>query len=362
MITTGVKGFVEVPFACTITAATLLSTDAAATSGSIVVDIWKDTYANYPPTVADTITASAKPTLSAASKSRDTTLTGWTTAIRGGRHPRVHGGQCLDGHAGVVDLDGVRMMRAIRVALSVTVEATYMALVRVQTTAKATGAGASLAVTSAVRRPSGTRPCSLIIGRLNGISYPLATCTDNYGNPYVRAAAISQTAGTDTAAAIYRCAAVAVTGAGFTITVTHAAGVNQTGCAIEISGVGAGLVLDQIKTAIGTSADPATGVTPALTADDEIVVAAYTTSGDQASITVESVSPAWTQEFEQLASTSAGVGEADSRLLTGALGTTTSCSATFGASGNWSAALATFKAGAALAVAERVETFLMLPV
>jgi len=83
-ITTGVKGFVEVPFACTITAATLLSTDSASTAGSIVVDIWKDTYANYPPVVGDSITASAKPTLSAANKSRDTTLTGWTTAIAAG--------------------------------------------------------------------------------------------------------------------------------------------------------------------------------------------------------------------------------------------------------------------------------------
>lgn len=84
VITTGVKGFVEVPFAGTITAVTLLSTDAAVTSGSIVVDIWKDSYANYAPTVADTITASAKPTLSSAIKARDVTLTGWTTSIAAG--------------------------------------------------------------------------------------------------------------------------------------------------------------------------------------------------------------------------------------------------------------------------------------
>jgi hypothetical protein len=84
VITTGVKGFVEVPFAGTITAATLLSTDAAVTSGSIVIDVWKDTYANYPPVVGDSITASAKPTLSSAIKSRDATLTGWTTAIAAG--------------------------------------------------------------------------------------------------------------------------------------------------------------------------------------------------------------------------------------------------------------------------------------
>jgi hypothetical protein len=48
------------------------------------VDIWKDTYANYPPVVGDSITASAKPTLSSATKSRDTTLTGWTTSIAAG--------------------------------------------------------------------------------------------------------------------------------------------------------------------------------------------------------------------------------------------------------------------------------------
>lgn len=62
----------------------LLSSDAAATSGSIVIDIWKDTYANYPPTVADTITASAKPTITTATKSEDATLTGWTTSITAG--------------------------------------------------------------------------------------------------------------------------------------------------------------------------------------------------------------------------------------------------------------------------------------
>jgi ribosome-binding ATPase YchF (GTP1/OBG family) len=79
-ITTGVKGFIRVPYACTITKATLLADQA----GSIVVDVWKDSYANYPPTVADTITASAKPTLSTATKSEDATLTGWTTAISAG--------------------------------------------------------------------------------------------------------------------------------------------------------------------------------------------------------------------------------------------------------------------------------------
>lgn len=76
-ITTGVKGYVEVPYACTIQQATILLDQ----SGSIVIDVWKDSYANYPPTDADSITASAVPTVSSATKSQDSTLTGWTTSI-----------------------------------------------------------------------------------------------------------------------------------------------------------------------------------------------------------------------------------------------------------------------------------------
>lgn len=79
-ITTGVKGDIEVPFNCTIQQVTMLADQ----SGSIVVDIWKDTYANYPPTDADSITASAVPTISAATKSQDATLTGWTTSVSAG--------------------------------------------------------------------------------------------------------------------------------------------------------------------------------------------------------------------------------------------------------------------------------------
>jgi hypothetical protein len=73
-----------VPFSGTITKARVLSTDAATTSGSIVVDVWRDSYANYPPTNADSITASAPPTITAATKSEDATLTGWGTTVTAG--------------------------------------------------------------------------------------------------------------------------------------------------------------------------------------------------------------------------------------------------------------------------------------
>lgn len=79
-ITTGIVRTIQIPFACIINEVTLLADQ----SGSIVIDIWKDTYANYPPTVADTITASAKPTLSSATKAQDSTLTGWTKTITAG--------------------------------------------------------------------------------------------------------------------------------------------------------------------------------------------------------------------------------------------------------------------------------------
>jgi len=86
VITTGVKADIQVDFPCTIEEVTLL----ADVSGSIVVDIFKDTFANFPAVVGDSITASAKPTISSSDKSQDSTLTGWTTAIVAGDHIRFN--------------------------------------------------------------------------------------------------------------------------------------------------------------------------------------------------------------------------------------------------------------------------------
>ena len=77
---TGVKGYIYIPYACTINSVTLM----ADVSGSCVVDIWKVAYASFPPTVANTITASDLPTLSSQQNSQDTTLTGWTTSVSAG--------------------------------------------------------------------------------------------------------------------------------------------------------------------------------------------------------------------------------------------------------------------------------------
>ena len=83
-LTTGIKGYLEVPYACTITQASLLADQ----SGSVVVDVFRSTYSAFaPPThpvSGDKLTASAPPTISSATKSQDATLTGWTTSLAAG--------------------------------------------------------------------------------------------------------------------------------------------------------------------------------------------------------------------------------------------------------------------------------------
>lgn len=77
VITVGQKGHIEVAFPTTITGWTIVADQA----GDIVVDIWKDSYANFPPTVADTITGTEKPTLVAVQMNQDLSLTTWTTGL-----------------------------------------------------------------------------------------------------------------------------------------------------------------------------------------------------------------------------------------------------------------------------------------
>jgi hypothetical protein len=84
VITTGLKMGLVIPFACIITQATTIGVLPADTAGSIVLDIWKTTYAGAPPLNAHSITASAPPTITAARKSQDSTLTGWTTTVAAG--------------------------------------------------------------------------------------------------------------------------------------------------------------------------------------------------------------------------------------------------------------------------------------
>lgn len=79
-IQAGSKLAIMIPFDCTVTGWTLASLQ----TGSMVVDVWKDSQANFPPTVADTITGTEKPTISASNIGEDLSLSSWTTAFTQG--------------------------------------------------------------------------------------------------------------------------------------------------------------------------------------------------------------------------------------------------------------------------------------
>ena len=81
--TAGVAGYHRIPKDYTINSASIL----ASGSCSAVVDIWVDSITTDPPTDvtdADSITASAQPTLSSEVYATDGTLTGWTTSLTEG--------------------------------------------------------------------------------------------------------------------------------------------------------------------------------------------------------------------------------------------------------------------------------------
>jgi hypothetical protein len=77
-ITTGSKGFISVPYSCIINNNTIISDQ----TGSIVIDVKKAPFSNFPATTS--ICAAAKPTLASARKSTDSTLTGWDTVVASG--------------------------------------------------------------------------------------------------------------------------------------------------------------------------------------------------------------------------------------------------------------------------------------
>jgi len=77
-LTTGSKGYKQIPFDCTVTGWVVTSKE----TGSIVFDIKRSTYAGFPTT--STIAGTEKPTLSAAQKNEDLTLSTWTTSLSAG--------------------------------------------------------------------------------------------------------------------------------------------------------------------------------------------------------------------------------------------------------------------------------------
>lgn len=150
--------------------------------------------------------------------------------------------------------------------------------------------------------------------------------TDNRGNIYYSAIALS------TANKIWYCPKLTASGAPFTITiVTDPSWYTPVGdfylfaSAIEVAGVGTGLGVNQVKySASGTSGNITTGLTAPLTANEIFLCACqvFNTSDNAANtVTVESLTPAWIEEFEQVTAGSPK-GEIDTRAIRAASGTT----------------------------------------
>lgn len=81
-VTAGTVRYVQCPYSGTITGYSMF----LGASSNAVIDVWKDTYGNALPTVADTIcgAGASKPTITGATKSTDTVLPGWTTTVTSG--------------------------------------------------------------------------------------------------------------------------------------------------------------------------------------------------------------------------------------------------------------------------------------
>jgi hypothetical protein len=165
-------------------------------------------------------------------------------------------------------------------------------------------------------------------------------CTDNQGNTYSLAYTAQDGGILDTA--IWWCVTGPTSGT-FTVSLDSAVVGNYSGAgaALSFSSTATGFWRPDARAfASGTSTSPATGNTGTLDAAEEVVVAAVGVRAGQASITVESVSPAWTEEAEELNFVAYVPGEVNYRIS--AATTAQSCSWTLASSGVWTAIICTF--------------------
>jgi len=103
-ITIGIKGDLEIPFGFVVEQVTILADQ----SGSIVIDIWMEELASFPPTDSDSITSVDVPTISSATNSRDIDLPSWVTTLVAGEILRYNVDSCTDIERATISLKGYR--------------------------------------------------------------------------------------------------------------------------------------------------------------------------------------------------------------------------------------------------------------
>lgn len=85
VIASGTLGYsAPISFSGKITSWNLAEVSSPPISGSIVIDIWKSTAENYPPTEINSITANSKPELNTQYINKDEELVDWNTYLSSG--------------------------------------------------------------------------------------------------------------------------------------------------------------------------------------------------------------------------------------------------------------------------------------
>lgn len=208
---------------------------------------------------------------------------------------------------------------------------------RVQTTPKAGGTASSVPLTFATPPTVGN---AIVVPLSIWIESKVIAVTDNRGNAYQLAASQIVQAG-DIRTGIWFCPAITSTGSPFIVTVSITTGTFYLTGAIEVVGK---LAVDQIASQAGGGAatsTKSTGLTPPLTANNIFVVAALGVRNGLASLVADA---GWNQEWEELNGANQP-GEVDTKILSGAAGTTIGCNWTLGTTSYGPSQLVAFKRG-----------------
>lgn len=216
---------------------------------------------------------------------------------------------------------------------------------RDKTTGKVAVAGTNGGAANFPTLPSaGSTIIVMLSGAAATLDYAAGSVTDNQGNPaYTQA--VQSVLNNRGRSAIFYAPNIGTPSGTFTITVNTTAGTwFGTWTATSFTGMAA-VPIDVVTSGSGTSTTPSSGATATTAQASEVVAAVmqsrFSTPG---TIAVETLSPAWVEEYEELDGTNTECGEGDTRIVSAAAAMTGNW--TCSQNQTWTAAIATFKATA----------------
>ena len=235
-------------------------------------------------------------------------------------------------------------MTLIVAAIVLTFGATASAQTQTQATSYCTQGNTTSSSCSFTALPS-AGDFILIQGQRWATTGVVTGCSDNQGNSYSVAVQSSLAAGVISA---FICYATNIGTPSGTFTVTVSSGSDASWWnfkATSWSGMATASALDVTAVnAGGFGTPPSSGATGALAQANNLVAASVGISTTQTSITVEALSPAWTQQFEELSANVTIAGEADTRVISSSSAQTANW--ILSTDGVWSAVIAVFKGDA----------------